>query len=367
MAKIVFAVSHSEHAGAQLLWADLAAALQERGHDVQLVAIYPGATSESALPNGLSWNYCAPRAPRSLLESLSVLRVAVRLMKSLSPDALLCALPAANTVFPLACYIAGLRLNVVTSHHSPAVTYGRIINQLDSLIGGTKAVTRIVCVSDAVKSGLDQKSFGYRAKSIVIRNALPRKVEEFTTALRTTREREFHSGRRLIACGRLAEQKNYPVLIRALQGVENATLDIIGSGPDEMSLRTLAGICGVADRVHFLGLMPREAALSLIAQRDIFLQPSLFEGHSLALIEAARIGVPMIVSNVPSQVEAVTQNDGTLCALTHGPFDFKALGSAIVQILDDPKTRCLYSKLAAQLGDTIRFAAMVDSYEAIMG
>ena len=287
-------------------------------------------------------------------------------MRLWSPEVLFSALPAANVVFPLACRLVRPKTCVFTSHHSPAFTYGRLNDRLDGLVGSSGSVTRTICVSEAVRASLGRKSARYRAKAIVIRNALPPAVEDFTASLRANRMHAYRPGRRVIASGRLAEQKNYPLLIRALVQAGDVTLDIIGSGPDEAALRSLAQSCGVADRVQFLGLLPREAALSLIATRDVFVQPSLFEGHSLALIEAARIGIPIIVSDVPSQVEAVTRSDGTVCALTHDPHDPAALGAAIRQLLDEDATRQRYQVLASELGDEISFARMVDAYEALI-
>lgn len=366
MAKIVFAVSHSEQAGAQLIWADMAGALRSRGHDVRLIAIYPGTPEIAALPRGLEWTHCVPCQPRTLPGLWTVLRSAARHVRSWSPDVVFSALPAANTIFPLAYRLAPSRPSVFTSHHSPAFTYGRVHDRMDGLVGATSAVARIICVSAAVQTSLEHKSPRYRAKTIVIRNALPPAMEALTAQLRSRREATYRPGRKVIACGRLAEQKNYKVLIRALAHASDATLEIIGAGPDEAALRAMADEYGVADRLAFLGLMPREAALSLIATRDVFVQPSLFEGHSLALIEAARIGIPMIVSNVPSQIEAVTDASGQLCAMTHDPHDPAALGEALRQMLGNDTARHRYQALAAGLGDQISFARMADGYEALI-
>ena len=366
MPRIVFAVSHSEQAGAQLIWADMADAMRRRNHDVRLIALYPGMPDIAPLARGLTWTHCAPRQPRTPPDLWATIRSAAHHMRLWMPDIVFSALPAANAVFPLACRLARSRPSVFTSHHSPAFTYGRFNNRMDGLVGSGTSVTRIICVSAAVAASLTCKSTRYRDKAIVIRNALPPAMEDFTARLRARRQNGYVRGLRLIACGRLAEQKNYPVLIRALAQVRDVTLDIIGAGPDETALRALAQASGVSDRVAFLGLMPREAALSVIATRDVFVQPSLFEGHSLALIEAARIGIPMIVSNVASQIEAVTNKNGTLCALTHDPHDPKALAEAIHRMVTEDTTRHHFEALAAGLGDEVSFAGMVDAYEALI-
>jgi glycosyltransferase involved in cell wall biosynthesis len=86
--------------------------------------------------------------------------------------------------------------------------------------------------------------------------------------------------------------------------VEGARFEVViyGRGPHEAALRARAEALGVmADRITFAGQLPREEVLARVAQCDVFAQMSLVEGHSLALIEAGRIGLPLVVSDVASQ------------------------------------------------------------------
>jgi len=131
-------------------------------------------------------------------------------------------------------------------------------------------------------------------------------------------------------------------------------LSVVGIGPDEQALRQLAAVCGVGDRVHFLGWRSREETLALMASSDVFVQPSLFEGHSLALIEAAKLGLPLIVSNVPSQAEAVLRRDGTPCALMHEHNDDRGLAACVSQMIADRAKREHFHRLALPRGQNTR-------------
>ena len=375
--KVAFAISHSEAAGAQAIWADLAAAFRQRGHDVSLIALYPGKNGAMQVHDGMDWDHCLPHTPRPGLDAARALGGAVRLLRSKAPRAIFTALPAANVVFPLANRLGGAGAQVFTSHHSPVATYNPAISRMDGWVGASRAVDGIVCVSQAVRDSMSGRAGAYAAKAMVITNALPPVVEERIRQLRLTpaarpyeaspgASPDAPAGCRVVASGRLAAQKNYPVLIRAMAHVPGATLEVIGAGPDEAALRQLAAECGVAGRITFAGLKPRNDTLATVAAADIFVQPSLFEGHSLALVEAAKLGLPLVVSDVPSQVEGVTRRDGTLCALLHDLHDHAGLAQAIRSLADDVRLRETYRALAASLGEEVCFSDMVDRYEALL-
>ena len=73
----------------------------------------------------------------------------------------------------------------------------------------------------------------------------------------------------------------------------------VGSGEpeDEAPLRE-AGVI-------ITGFLDREQAIEETAKLDIFLQTSLYEGLSLALLEAQAAGIPAVVSNIPGNDEVV--------------------------------------------------------------
>lgn len=57
--------------------------------------------------------------------------------------------------------------------------------------------------------------------------------------------------------------------------------------------------------VIITGFLDRDSALKETAKLDIFLQTSLYEGLSLALLEAQAAGIPAVVSNIPGNDEVV--------------------------------------------------------------
>jgi glycosyltransferase involved in cell wall biosynthesis len=132
------------------------------------------------------------------------------------------------------------------------------------------------------------------------------------------------------AVGRLAFQKGFDVLIRAMREVDNATLVLIGDGADRTELQTLARQVGVADRTIWAGWS--EDARSHVRSFDVFVLPSRFEGFPLAVLEALLAEKPVVATDVGSVGEAViTGETGVLVP----PDDAGALAAAIRQLLAD--------------------------------
>ena len=95
------------------------------------------------------------------------------------------------------------------------------------------------------------------------------------------------------------EVKNHRFLLKAFsichRAVPAAQLLLIGDGPLEQMLRTQAADLGIQGSVHFLG--SRRDTRLLYAAMDVFAMPSLYEGLSMALLEAQASGLPCLASD----------------------------------------------------------------------
>ena len=360
---VVFLVSHSSAGGVQEIWADLAEGFRERGYATSLAALYPGEGEVQTASAEIPWTYIVERKPTSLLGQVAMLTALKRFLAAHGPSIVFTAMPAANVLAPAAATLAGRGVTVATSHHSPAQTHNPILNLLDGLTGSLKAVRAVISVSKAVDRSLDSKAVAYRAKRRVIGNALPPRIEAHIAGLALSRAGARR--RSVVASGRLAAQKNFPVLLRAAVRMPDVDIQIIGAGPDEDALKALAAELGVADRVSFLGFLTREDALKRLGEGDVFVQPSLFEGHSLALIEAAKMGLPLVVSDAPVQIEGITAADGTRCGVAVGMHDDAALAHEILRLMDEPDRHADFSAKALALGAGVTYGAMVTAYETL--
>ncbi len=111
----------------------------------------------------------------------------------------------------------------------------------------------------------------------------------------------------VLCVSRLSPEKGVHVLIEGwrnfvadrgfvVSGSDMPKLKIVGSGPEEASLRELArGIAGV----EFAGQVPHDELLGEISRCKAVIQPSIcYETFGLAVVEAASAGVPAIVADI---------------------------------------------------------------------
>lgn len=108
--------------------------------------------------------------------------------------------------------------------------------------------------------------------------------------------------------GRMVDVKNQRFLLESFalcrELVPAAQLLLVGSGPLEPELRSLAARLRIQDCVHFSGV--RQDTARLYSAMDVFAMPSLFEGLSMALLEAQASGLPCVVSDTISPESEVT-------------------------------------------------------------
>jgi L-malate glycosyltransferase len=133
---------------------------------------------------------------------------------------------------------------------------------------------------------------------------------------------------------RLNPQKGHRVLLEAVTEVPDALFLLAGDGHERAPLEAEAERLGVADRVRFLGR--REDVPQLLAACDVFALPSLYEGSSLAVLEAMAAGIPIVSSAIGGTEELI--EDGR-SGLLVPPGDAKALAAALRHVLSDEALR----------------------------
>ena len=114
----------------------------------------------------------------------------------------------------------------------------------------------------------------------------------------------------IVNVGRLQNDKGQKVLVEAAkilkkQGDIHFTIDFIGGGENETSLKELVNAYNLNDEIHFLGFKSREYVYENLCQYDLYVQPSIFEGFGLTLAEAIAAEVPVITSDLEGPVEVI--------------------------------------------------------------
>jgi len=145
---------------------------------------------------------------------------------------------------------------------------------------------------------------------------------------------------RLCFVGRLDAQKNLFALIEAIRGLD-IELEIIGDGAQREALEKAVREKGA--NVHFLGNLPHAELPQHFNAAEIFILPSMYEGHPKTLLEAMACGRPVIGTDVPGIRELIRHREtGYLCGTR--PDEIRA---AIQEVLAD-------GALRAELGHKAR-------------
>jgi glycosyltransferase involved in cell wall biosynthesis len=108
--------------------------------------------------------------------------------------------------------------------------------------------------------------------------------------------------------------KGGTLALKALQQVvrahPEALLVVIGSGSEGARMAHLAAELGIAERVRFLGGMPRQQVLSWMQAGDVLLHPSLRDSGGMVLLEAMGHGKPVVCLDLGGPGEIVDEHCG---------------------------------------------------------
>ena len=143
-----------------------------------------------------------------------------------------------------------------------------------------------------------------------------------------------------VVVANLIHYKGHRELVRGLSHVAanlSSPWRVLVAGRDHglrAELEALAAARGISEHVEFIG--EHADIPSLLAAADFGLLPSREEGFSNVILEAMAAGVPMIVTNVGGNPEAVIDGE-TGCVVP--PCDPKGIGNAIMRFARNPALR----------------------------
>jgi glycosyltransferase involved in cell wall biosynthesis len=177
--------------------------------------------------------------------------------------------------------------------------------------------------------------------------------------------RESFGPQIVLTTGRLVYYKGFDHLVRAMRHVD-ATLIIVGDGPNYSELEQLAWEIGVRSRVVFAGRV-RDIRPYYHAA-DIFVLPSVARSEAFGIVqlEAMACRKPVINTRLPTAVPGVSLDGVT--GFTVPPADPDALAAALNRLLRNGDLRSTFGGAARKRVEAL-FSAdkMVDSLMKIYG
>ena len=194
------------------------------------------------------------------------------------------------------------------------------------------------------------------ARIAVLHNGIaPRRWRADESRVADARQRFAPGGEPLLLYfGRLEYEKGVQDLIAALPRVRRTHAGtkalVAGTGTAAEMLVGTARTHRVRRSVDFLGHLPDEDLVALLAAVDVVVLPSRYEPFGIVALETAAAGAPLVASTAGGLGEVVVDGE---TGLSFTPGDVTALAGAVGAVLDDPEA-------AARRADTARARLAVD-------
>ncbi len=239
---------------------------------------------------------------------------------------------------PLA-WVAGVKVRFGT-HHGHIENSPRLLGWVHGKLTNSRLCTRMICVSNQVRT-LAMREEGARAsKLVVIDNGIhppqqqslsPQARQQLRASLDVKPEQTL-----FLTVGRLMVQKGHTYLLDAIAQLasHNFVFAFVGQGPLEQELRQQAKRLQIDDNLRFVGV--RSDVGQLLEAADVFVQPSLWEGMSLALLEAMFAGLPIVATSIEAATDVLEHERSALLVTPRDPND---LAAALMRITADPSLR----------------------------
>lgn len=301
--KIVHLVSSLGIGGAEKFAADLCVEQSKAGNKIYLITLdrardigkneaYEQSLKEELVENGVQVLFYESISRKSLFKTLLSLR---KMLLEIEPDIVHSHLLIWSV---LLSFTKKNYISLFTQHTS------FLKFPLIHKIFLHRFIDKYIAISDATLNSLVKVI--EKKKIFKIFNGI--RSDCFSSLPRKLKSEEY----KLITVSRLDDIKNHQLLLKVIATIVSEdnqlsfSLDIVGSGPNELQLKSLAKELNINSYVKFLGT--RKDVPELLARSNLFLLPSIREGFSISLIEALCSGINIIASDVGGNREIL--NDG---------------------------------------------------------
>ena len=173
---------------------------------------------------------------------------------------------------------------------------------------------------------------------------------------------ELNNKATIIGVGRLVEQKNFALLIKAFAKISNeieAELIILGTGDLYNELLSLTQELNVSDRVQLLGF--QDNPYKYMRASDLFVLSSNYEGFGHVIVEAMTTGTPVLSTDCKSgPKEIIGDNEyGVLTPVG----DVESMANNMLSLLNDQTKLNHYKKMGLDRAQDFDVKKIVKEYE----
>lgn len=342
MKKIAFVTGAMGRGGAERVISLLANRYAELGWQVSILMLLHSHV-EYPLDARIHVEDLSNESRRALLDMPRLIRAVRRYVKENRPDAVVAFMAQICLVTDLACHGLPARLILSERIDPAAVRRNPLMKRL--LVRAYARCSTTVLQTRRARDYFPEK---VRSNSVIIPNPISVKAEAATVRRP-----------RVVTAGRLERQKNQAMLIRAFAALHEKcpeyTLDIFGEGTLRGELQGLIDGLGLTDCVRLPGNVPD--IHEQIADAEMFVLSSDFEGLSNALLEAMMMGLPCIATCCAGCDEIIVDGENGLLIPVG---DEAALTDALLRLAQD-------GDAARIMGGRAAASAAAFSMEHVMG
>ena len=240
------------------------------------------------------------------------------------PDGVAAAMLGRHFGQPVVITARGSDLNVIANHAAPR----RMMR------AAARRAAAVITVCRALAEALPRIGFD-PARAHVLRNGVD--LEMFRPVAAAHLRARLGLAEPLIASvGNLTRNKGHDLVIRALARLPEASLVVIGGGPEEERLVRLTRELGLERRVRLLGAVRHEELREYYSAASVLVLASAREGWANVLLEAMACGTPVAATRVGGLPEVVTSDEAGRLIPDRTP---EAIAATIAALLADPPAR----------------------------
>lgn len=201
----------------------------------------------------------------------------------------------------------------------------------------------LITVSDECGRVLENRFPDLKSKVRIIHNIVsPEVIHKLAMeSIGDDRKSEF----RIVSTGRLIELKGFDMAIEACRRLVDSGYNlkwyVIGEGDERSKLEHSIRDKGLENIFILMGL--KENPYPHIKQADIYVQPSRFEGKSIAIDEAKILHKPIVVTNFSTASDQIESGKNGLIV----EMNAQALSDGIKQLLDNVQLRNQFAERLA--------------------
>ncbi|HTW94907.1 MAG TPA: glycosyltransferase family 4 protein [Tepidisphaeraceae bacterium] len=158
--------------------------------------------------------------------------------------------------------------------------------------------------------------------------------------------RQFDGSRplRIVWSGLHVGRKALPLLLHAMaKSAGPMQLTVLGAGRETTAWKSLAASLGIEKNITWPGHLPRDQAMRLMSDADLFAFTSLQEGTSNVVMEALSLGLPIICHNACGMGVAVDDTCGIRIPMSDPATSIAGFAAALARFQADPSLVARFS------------------------